>query len=506
MLTTTDIETARRRLATLYSADVFQKAGQSWVRALAEHFTRLQTQESAVLNWCPPKANVDDASGDLGRTTHACDDLETWLPEFNHLLHKALSKGQNLHHRRYIGHQVPASVPLAALFDALGSVTNQVMAIYEMGPWATAVERAVISRLGAEIGYPPESFGGIMTNGGSLANLTALLTARNVTIQDAWTTGIDLQQRPVLVVQQDVHYCVVRAAGVLGIGTDNVIRIPVDSRRKMRVDELDKTLLRLRSEHRPIVAVAAGACATPIGAFDPLAQVADVCERHQVWLHVDAAHGGAALMSDRHRHLLDGLERADSIVWDAHKMLFMPALSAFAFYKDRQHRFAAFQQDAPYLFDPTNPGIAEYDSGTQTVECTKRALALPLWGMWSLFGRQLFADLVDVTFDTARRFYEKLEAADDFEPLHEPECNIQVFRYLPAAVRGWPAHQLSEFQLELRRDVITSGAAYIVPSRLDGVGALRSTVINPLTQDADLDQVLEAIRDCGRRLLRSDRS
>ena len=138
------------------------------------------------------------------------------------------------------------------------------------------------------------------------------------------------------------------------------------------------------------------------------------------------------------RHLVAGLERADSVVWDAHKMLFVPGLCAFVFYRDKSHRFEAFRQDAPYLFDPAAPGLAEYDSGMKTVECTKRAAAFGLWGVWSLFGRQLFADMVDVTFALGRTFYEKLLAADDFVPLHEPQCNIVVFRHVPGGAARRP--------------------------------------------------------------------
>ncbi len=455
------------------------------------------------MNWRDPARNVADAFDSLSQTPLDYDAIDAWLPRFQSLLKNMLARGQNLHHPRYVGHQVPASLPVAALFDALGSATNQVMAIYEMGPWATAAERAMIAQLGAEIGYPPDSFGGAVTHGGSLANLTALLTARNVALADVWRTGVAAAARPVLVVQQDVHYCVVRAAGILGIGTDQVIRVPVDERRRMRLDALDEILAGLQRADQPIIAVVAGACATPIGAFDPLNEIADICQRRGVWLHVDAAHGGAALLSDRYRDRLFGLARADSVVWDAHKMLFVPALCAFVFYRDRRHRFAAFEQDAPYLFDPTNPGIAEYDSGTQTIECTKRAAAFGLWGTWSLFGRQLFRDLVDVSFDLTNLFYEKLAAADDFEPLHVPQCNIQVFRYVPDVVRSWPADRLGQFQLELRRAVITSGRAYIVPVKIDGQGALCATLINPCTTGGDLDEILDAIRRSARDLTRA---
>ena len=138
----------------------------------------------------------------------------------------------------------------------------------------------------------------------------------------------------------------------------------MDERRRIDPARLDQTLEQLRAEHRPIVAVSACACATPIGAFDPLDEIADVCRRHGVWLHVDAAHGGAACLSRRHRHLVSGLEHADSVVWDAHKMLFVPGLCAFVIYRDRAHRFEAFRQDAPYLFDPSAPGLAARTSAS----------------------------------------------------------------------------------------------------------------------------------------------
>jgi len=161
----------------------------------------------------------------------------------------------------------------------------------------------------------------------------------------------------------------------------------------------------------PIVAVSAASCATPVGAFDPLAEIAEVCRRHEVWLHVDAAHGGALAFSPRHRHLLYGIEQADSVVCDAHKMMFMPALCAMLFYRKPEHRLATFHQEAPYLFDPTAPELAEFDSGIVNLECTKRAAAFGVWGVWSLLGTQIFADMVDVTFDRATLSVEEISSA-----------------------------------------------------------------------------------------------
>jgi L-2,4-diaminobutyrate decarboxylase len=375
-----------------------------------------------------------------------------------------------------------------------------------MGPWATAAEYAMVDRLGQMIGWPPGEFSGLATHGGSLANFTALLTARNVVLGDVWERGMQREGLPpVIVVQSDAHYCVSRAAGMIGVGTNQVLRVPLDRARRMDPNRLDEILRQLRARNQPIVAAVACSCATPIGAFDPLNEIADVCRRHQVWLHVDAAQGGAACFSPRHRHLVAGLDRADSLIWDAHKMLFMPALCAFVFYRDKSHRFETFRQNAPYLFDPSAPGLAEYDSGLRTVECTKRAAAFGLWGIWSLFGPQLFTDLVDVTFDLGQDLYRRLCAAPDFVPLHEPQCNIVVFRHVPEALRHASPDLLGRFQLDLRRRLIESGEFYIVSTNIDGVGALRVTIINPITTGDHLGRLLESLREKGQELLAESR-
>jgi len=376
-----------------------------------------------------------------------------------------------------------------------------VMAVYEMGPWATAVERALIERWGQAIGYAPGTCAGLITSGGSLANLTALLTARNVALDGCFERGINRDSRPVLIVQADAHYCIARSAGILGLGTDSIIKAPLDDQRRMDPAQLESILKRVMDEGRTVVAVVACAGATPTGAFDLLEAIADICERFGVWLHIDAAHGGGAAFSPAHRHLLRGAGRADSIICDAHKMLFTPALCAFVFYKNREHRFEAFRQTAPYLFDPSNPGAAEYDCGLMTIECTKRAAAYGLWGLWSLCGSSLFGDFVDVTFATTRELHEMLRAADDFEPLHEPQSNILVFRYIPAELKTADVETIGQFNRDVRRRLIHSGRYYITQTTLNGGGAMRCTVMNPLTGRQELEGLLAAIRELGKEML-----
>ncbi|HJQ81124.1 MAG TPA: pyridoxal-dependent decarboxylase [Lacipirellulaceae bacterium] len=507
MPTTEDDTTAARfRIAAAYDPSALEAAGKRVVDTLAEHFRHVESRDAKVLNWNEPAELVREARKWLDDKvplpiSEGQRDGSTQreiAARLNEVVRASLARGQNLHHPHYVGHQVPAPVPLAALVELAGTITNQAMAIFEMGPWATAVEHAVIAAVGETLGFPSGKFAGLVTSGGSLANLTGLLTARNVALGDAWRRGLaDRTPSPVLVSHADAHYSVARSAGILGIGTNQIITAALDGRRRMDANRLDETLAGLRGRGVPIIAVSSAACATPIGAFDPLDQIAEVCRRHSVWLHVDAAHGGALAFSKRHRHLLAGIDQADSVVCDAHKMMFMPALCAMLFYRNREHRLATFRQEAPYLFDPTAPYLAEYDSGIVNLECTKRPAAFGLWGVWSLFGPQLFADMVDVTIDLAQKFYAMLQSADDFEPLHEPQCNIVAFRYAPHHLASAASEQVDALQLRLRRAIIESGEFYLVQSRLDGRPVLRTTFMNPLTTDDDLRKLLDCIRRFG---------
>lgn len=492
---------ARDRIRAAYSPELFAEAAENWAEILSQHMSQVQAGKTPVLNWNEPLPNLRLAREILNQAPAEATGDER-VARFRELLSVMLSRGHNLHHPHYVGHQVPPSVPLAGLFDALGSVTNQVMAIYEMGPWGVAVEQALIGRLAEAIGWDPSRSAGVVTHGGAAANLTALLAARNVALGDAWEAGVARSgPAPVLVVQAEAHYCMARAAGIMGLGTRQVIKAEVDADHRLDPVRLDATLQRLKAEGHPVIAVVACACATPVGAFDPLNAVADVCEKHQVWMHVDAAHGGSALLSPRYRHLCAGIERADSVVWDAHKMLFVPALCAFVMYRNREQSFRAFSQEAPYLFDASAPDLKEFDGGLRTLECTKRTAAYGLWGLWSLFGPQLFADLVDVTFDMGSQLHARLTAAPDFELLHAPHCNIVVFRHTPEALQNATPEELGMFQLRLRREIIESGEFYLVHGVVNGVAALRVTLMNPLTTTEDLDQLLETLRSRGRKLL-----
>ncbi len=203
---------------------------------------------------------------------------------------------------------------------------------------------------------------------------------------------------------------------------------------------------------------------------------------------MDGAHGAAAALSPRTKPLLAGVERADSVVFDAHKMLLMPALVTAVLYRDGSRAWDAFAQEASYLFHDDPDAWA--DTGTRTLECTKKMLGLGLYAALSLYGTRMFGDYVAGSFALARRFAERIEAAADFELATPPDCNIVVFRHVPDGVSD-----LDALQARIRQRVVASGAFYLVQTRLRGALWLRTTLINALTTDADLGALLIALRE-----------
>jgi len=187
--------------------------------------------------------------------------------------------------------------------------------------------------------------------------------------------------------------------------------------------------------------------------------------------------------------LLAGIERADSVVWDAHKMLSMPALATAVLFREGGHSYEAFAQEAAYLYPGSDVREQWYNRGLRTAECTKRMISVPLFASLSLLGTRVFTQLVDDAFELARRFGERLAAAPDFELCTPPDCNIVCFRFVPPG-----AHDLDALQTRVQRLLAASGDFFVARTTLQGHVWLRTSLMNPRTTDADLEALLDAIR------------
>ncbi|MFT7484699.1 MAG: L-2,4-diaminobutyrate decarboxylase [Candidatus Paceibacteria bacterium] len=471
-----------------YDAEDFRSIGHSFVDRLADYLARCSQalpgdpNSPPVLALREPKelealwaANFEDGPA-ADKEQRALEFVDSVLEACNHL-----------HQPGYIGHQVSPSLPFATLLEMLSSLLNNGMAVWEMGQLQTVLERRCVRWMADKIGFP-KGAGGLMTSGGSLGNLTALLAARQAKT-GSWAAG-SVNSKPLAVlVSEDSHYCIARAMQIMGQGEQGVIRVPVDENHRMRTEHLEPLLRSAKDRGVQVFAVVSSSCSTSTGAFDDLVAIADFCERHALWLHVDGAHGASQLLSKQYRAPLEGIERADSVVWDAHKMMLVPALSTGLIFREDRHAAETFAQEAAYLFEDD---MAAFDIGHRTLECTKRAMGLTLYACLHVYGEALFADYVDRAVGLAREFAGRLEASADFSLPLLPESNIVCFRFTP---KGHEPSQLDALQEDLRRKVIQAGRYYLVQTQLPEGTHLRVTLMNPATSIEDLDGLLTHLRE-----------
>lgn len=398
-----------------------------------------------------------------------------------------------LSHPMYLGHQVSAPLPAAIWSETIIAAMNNSMAVREMSPSATPLETALVRACARLAGWG-EASGGTCTSGGTEATLTALLAARARAMPESWTAGIG-DQRPILVAGEHSHYAVTRAAGILGLGTEAVRSIRSREHR-MDVAALRSALDEAEREHRPVLAVVATAGSTGTGSFDDLDGIADITNERGIWLHVDGAHGASALVSERHRHRMQGVARADSLAWDPHKMLLTPLGLGMLLVRDERALDRAFAQQAPYLFHG-GQGARNWDLGMRSFQCSRPFDALKLWVSLQRYGRRGLESLYDHLCDLALELHAMLEAHGALEPLHRPEANILCFRW---AEGNDTAEEADRRQLRLRSALNASGQSWITTTRLDGRQVLRVTIMNPRTTPEHLRHLVDALDACAGRL------
>ena len=232
------------------------------------------------------------------------------------------------------------------------------------------------------------------------------------------------------------------------------------------------------------MAVVANACSTPTGLYDPLEEIGIFCEEHDLWLHVDGAHGASALISEQKAHLMKGIHRADSLIWDMHKMMQTSSLCAAVLLKDHARLRGNFQQKASYLLhDKKN---VEFDSLPFTIECTKSGLGFKLFWVLATEGEQKMAEFVEGTYDSTLQFYELINQHPEFYCPYRPESNILCFSYTKFGSDN-------DFQLALRNEIVVRGNFYITSTELNGVRYLRLSVMNKLTSLKHIKALMEEV-------------
>ena len=394
-----------------------------------------------------------------------------------------------LYHPRAMGHQVAPPLPAAIWSEPLISALNQSVAVFEMSPIGTTIERRVARWMCDLVGFGPDA-AGTMTTGGTEATFTALLAARAAVMPEAWDNGVGANP-PILVCSEHAHYAVTRPAGELGLGVKNIVAVASDGFR-MSTRALGSALATAKAQGRAVLAVSATAGSTATGTFDDLSGVADVCDEFGVWLHVDAAHGASALLSSTHRAKLNGIDRARSIAWDPHKMMLLPLQAGVLLMRESADLDRAYAQKAPYLFHQRE----EPDQGTRSFLCSRRADAVKVWIALQRYGADGIASLYDHLCAMTTALHEAVTRHPNFDALHEPACNIVCFRWV--GDRSMDDATLARINLEGRERYNRSGAGWVTTTVLNGRRVLRVTVMNPRTDIGDVEAVLEGLAEmCG---------
>lgn len=462
----------------------FRKQGHDLIDLLANHLeASLNRKNEQVIQWKEPEEEKEYWENYLRKGDN---------PDF---FREVLGRTTHVHHPRYIGHQVCAPAPVSALCGLVSSLLNNGMAVYEMGMAPTVMERIVTDLLGRKIGFD-EKCRGILTSGGTLANLTALLSARKARVkEDVWTKGH--RKKLGVMVSEEAHYCIDRAARIMGLGSEGIIKVPVKGDFSIDADLLESCYQKAINEGITVFALVGSAPSTATGIYDDLDALADFCSAKGLWFHIDGAHGGAAIYSDKYRKTVKGIQRADSVVIDGHKMMLMSTITTALIFRDGSHSHTTFSQEAEYLLQHSEEEDW-YNTAKRTFECTKTMMSMQWYLLLKTYGEVLFSENVTTLYDLGNTFADLIIEDPGLELATPPHSNIVCFRYLRA---GIPLEEMNEINRRIRKTLLEEGEFYIVQTKLKGIQYLRCTLMNPFTNEGDLRALLSLIRKKGDELL-----
>ena len=380
-----------------------------------------------------------------------------------------------------------SGLEIGVLGDLLASSFDVNLALWAGA--ASEVEDQAIRWVSEFIGFPAAA--GAFTSGGTISNVTALAAARERALPGSRRCGM-AGQAGALYCSREAHYSVVRAAELLGIGSELVRALPQDAERRVLPEAVAAAIDRDRAAGVAPIAVVATAGTTLTGAVDPIDALADVCAEHGTWLHVDGAYGVAAASTPSAGHLFGGLERADSVTLDAHKWLFLPKACGVVLVRRREDLHGALAHEEDYVpHDRPDHHMVDI-----TLEYSRPFRALKLWLAFRAHGADAIRDAIERNLRQARLLHDELAACDDFELLcGEPPLSVVPFRHVPAGVTD-----LDEHNLRLVAALQETGDVWVAPARVDGAVCLRPCVVNYRTTDDDVRALVTLAREAGRAL------
>ncbi len=367
--------------------------------------------------------------------------------------------------------------PISVIGEIVTAFTNTTMATYEMAPMATLMEHELVAKMNSLIGFHDGD--GIMLTGGSNANMQAIHVARQLKFPEVKTVGNN-SRALCLFVSEESHYSFEKAVNLMGIGTNNLIKIKTKNG-KMDPAHLEQEILKAQHGDKTPFFVGSTAGTTVKGVFDPIIPIDKICKKYDLWHHIDGAWGGSVLLSQTHRKLLTGCELADSFTWDAHKMMGSTLITSFFLTK---HKNALIEANSgggnSYIFHEYEN--TQYDTGPKSLQCGRRNDAFKLWLTWKMMGDAGFETLIDKLFENAQYATEIVKTNPRLKLLFEPESLNVCYQVIPLDEKI----DICKYNYDLRFKIAHCGSFMVNFSTDDGLKFFRHTFANNQTAKEDI--------------------
>ena len=413
--------------------------------------------------------------------------------------HAMIEQGFHVPAANYFGLMNPTPTYMGFLGEALAAGLNPQLATLARSQLASKIELETVQWIGSRVGWP-EPFNGTFTSGGNEANFSALALALAAKFPNAIEEGVATIGAPVVVyASAEAHHSLDKSTGLLGLGRKALTRIPVNERVQMDVASLERAIRDDIAAGRKPLCVVATAGTTSSGAIDDLAAIAEICRRHDLWMHVDGAYGASVIFSDRHRSVVRGIELADSVTIDPHKWLAVPFAAGIILTRRPEILERAFAVYAPYM--PKAKGAVLPDNSRISTQWTRRMNSLKLWLSLRVHGRKGYEDLIARQFELANGFAEWIRASDDYELAAPPVLPIVTFRLKSVA-----ASELASAHARIVDEITGEGKRWISDSIVRGQSVLRMMVISYLTEERHLRALEGALQVAGRRITSTESS
>ena len=424
-------------------------------------------------------------SGDKGKgvlDTPFTEDGES-LDELLSLLEKEVdTPGLNPASAGHLGFIPGSGIFPSALGDLLAAISNRYAGVFFSSPGAVRIENMCIRWMCDLVGYPEDSAGNL-TSGGSIANLVAFVTARDHAGLKAGNFD-----KAVIYTTRQAHHSAEKSFKFAGMGEAVIRYIPMDDRYRMKPDALDARIQQDKQEGLIPFIIFASAGTTDVGAVDPLRELGDIADNHNIWFHVDAAYGGFFLLTDHGKEKMAGIERANSVIIDPHKGLFLPFGTGAVLVRNGQTLYESQHMTASYLQDTLN-AIDEMSPADLSPELSKHFRGLRMWLPLQLFGVRPFRAGLEEKLMLTRYFYEEVQKIEGIEVGPKPELSVMYFRYVPEDTDP------NRFNAELVKRIHEDGRVFLTSTKLDGNFYIRLAVLNFRTHLNTIDLTLEILRE-----------